>query len=90
MFKNMQFSISNLHNTGVETLNQLDVDGFLYATSEYYLVDFNVHYNVVDDADGVGWECSQAMRYIIIANLTNKSEASELLPTWPPERLMKV
>uniref|UniRef100_A0A146LQV5 E3 SUMO-protein ligase RanBP2 n=1 Tax=Lygus hesperus TaxID=30085 RepID=A0A146LQV5_LYGHE len=33
LFKNnLQYTVSNLHNTGVETLNQLDVDAFLFAT----------------------------------------------------------
>ncbi|KAK9512906.1 hypothetical protein O3M35_001217 [Rhynocoris fuscipes] len=31
-FKNLQFTISSLNNVGVETLNQLDIDSFLYAT----------------------------------------------------------
>lgn len=31
-FKSLQFTISNLNNIGVETINQLDIDSFLYAT----------------------------------------------------------
>ncbi|XP_024214651.1 E3 SUMO-protein ligase RanBP2 isoform X2 [Halyomorpha halys] len=31
-FKSLLFTISNLNNIGVETINQLDIDSFLYAT----------------------------------------------------------
>lgn len=32
----LQFSVENLSNTGPETLNQLDIDAFLYAAGDYY------------------------------------------------------
>lgn len=33
LFKNLNFSVTNLMNCGAETLNQLDIDAFLYATT---------------------------------------------------------
>lgn len=31
----LQFSVENLYNTGPETLNQLDVDAFLYCSGKF-------------------------------------------------------
>lgn len=33
LFKNLNISVANLMNCGAETLNQLDIDGFLYAAT---------------------------------------------------------
>lgn len=41
-FKKLQLTINNLNNIGVETINQLDVDSFLYATGWYYVFQLTV------------------------------------------------
>lgn len=33
-FEELKFSTSNLENTGIETLNRLDVDTFLFASGQ--------------------------------------------------------